>query len=106
MGQQELLTTVRNLKELMMMKDELEAEIAAAQDTIKSEMAARETDEITVDVFKNNLQNSSPTLKVKRKRKAQNSLMPSPCIGYASIVALKRSGTWTLEQYLPDSAIR
>jgi predicted phage-related endonuclease len=52
MGQQELLTTVRNLKELMMMKDELEAEIAAAQDTIISEMTAREADEITVDVFK------------------------------------------------------
>jgi hypothetical protein len=52
MGQQELLTTVRNLKELMMMKDELEAEIAAAQDTIKSEMTAREVDEITVDAFK------------------------------------------------------
>jgi predicted phage-related endonuclease len=52
MGQNELLTTVRNLKELMMMKDELEAEIAAAQDAIKAEMAAREVDELTVDVFK------------------------------------------------------
>jgi hypothetical protein len=36
----------------MNMKAELEAEIEAAQDTIKSEMAAREIDELTVDVFK------------------------------------------------------
>jgi predicted phage-related endonuclease len=52
MGQNELLATVRNLKDLMNMKAELEAEIEAAQDTIKSEMAAREVDELTVDVFK------------------------------------------------------
>jgi predicted phage-related endonuclease len=48
----ELTTTVRNLKELMNMKEELEAEIAAAQDTIKAEMAAREVDEMIVDLFK------------------------------------------------------
>jgi predicted phage-related endonuclease len=52
MGQTELLTTVRNLKDLMIMKDELEAEIAAAQDAIKQEMTAREVDEMIVDVFK------------------------------------------------------
>ncbi|MDR1515305.1 MAG: hypothetical protein LBS45_06390, partial [Synergistaceae bacterium] len=52
MGQQELLTTVRNLKDLMNMKAELEAEIEAAQDQIKAEMTARDTDEMTVDVFK------------------------------------------------------
>jgi predicted phage-related endonuclease len=52
MGQTELLTTVRNLKDLMNMKAELEAEIEAAQDAIKSEMIARDTDELTVDLFK------------------------------------------------------
>jgi hypothetical protein len=48
----ELTTTVRNLKGLMNMRDELEAEIAAAQDQIKAEMTARDTDEMTVDVSK------------------------------------------------------
>jgi predicted phage-related endonuclease len=48
----ELTTTVRNLKDLMNMKEELEAEIAAAQDAIKAEMTARDTEEMTVDVFK------------------------------------------------------
>ena len=52
MGQQELITTVRNLKGLMQMKEELEAEIAAAQDQIKGEMTARDVDTMTVDVFK------------------------------------------------------
>jgi predicted phage-related endonuclease len=52
MGQNELLATVRNLKDLMNMKAELEAEIEAAQDTIKAEMTARDTDELTVDLFK------------------------------------------------------
>jgi predicted phage-related endonuclease len=48
----ELATTVRNLKDLMNMREELEAEIAAAQETIKAELTAREVDELTVDVFK------------------------------------------------------
>jgi predicted phage-related endonuclease len=48
----DLTATVRNLKELMQMKDELEAEITAAQDTIKAEMTARDADELRVDVFK------------------------------------------------------
>jgi predicted phage-related endonuclease len=48
----ELTKTVRNLKDLMMMKSELDAEIEAAQDTIKAEMTARDTDEMTVDMFK------------------------------------------------------
>jgi predicted phage-related endonuclease len=48
----ELTTTVRNLKDLMNMKEELESEIAAAQDAIKAEMTAREVDEMKVDVFK------------------------------------------------------
>jgi hypothetical protein len=37
----ELSTTLRNLKDLMNMMEKLEAEIAAAQDTIKVEMTAR-----------------------------------------------------------------
>jgi predicted phage-related endonuclease len=48
----ELTATVRNLKELMNMKEELEAEIAAAQDAVKAEMTARDTDEMIIDVFK------------------------------------------------------
>ena len=48
----EVTTTIRNLKELMNMKDELEAEITAAQDAIKAEMTAREVDELRADVFK------------------------------------------------------
>ena len=52
MGQNELTATVRNLKDLMMMKAELEAEIETAQDAIKAEMTAREVDELVVDVFK------------------------------------------------------
>jgi predicted phage-related endonuclease len=36
----------------MNMKTELEAEIEAAQDMIKQEMTARDTDELTVDLFK------------------------------------------------------
>jgi predicted phage-related endonuclease len=52
MGQNELTATIRNLKDLMNMKSELEAEIEAAQDTIKAEMTARNTDEMIVDVFK------------------------------------------------------
>ena len=52
MGQQELVTTIRTLKELMNMREELEAEITAAQDAIKAEMTAREVDELRADVFK------------------------------------------------------
>jgi predicted phage-related endonuclease len=48
----ELSATVRNLKDLMNMREELESEIAAAQDAIKAEMTAREVDEMKVDVFK------------------------------------------------------
>jgi predicted phage-related endonuclease len=52
MGQNELTVTIRNLKGLMQMKEELEAEIAAAQDQIKAEMTARDVDELRADVFK------------------------------------------------------
>lgn len=52
MSANELTSKVRELKELKAMAEELSAEIAAIEDTIKSEMAARETDEMIVDVFK------------------------------------------------------
>ena len=52
MSKTELTATVRSLKDLMLMKAELEAEIEAAQDAIKAEMTAREVDEMIVDVFK------------------------------------------------------
>jgi predicted phage-related endonuclease len=48
----ELTTTVRNLKDLMNMKAELDAEIEAAQDIIKAEMTAREVDELKADVLR------------------------------------------------------
>jgi predicted phage-related endonuclease len=48
----ELTATVRSLKELMNMNAELDAEIEAAQDAIKSEMTARDVDELKADVFK------------------------------------------------------
>ena len=48
----ELTKTVRNLKELMMMKAELEAEIEAAQDVVKTEMTAQGVEEMILDVFK------------------------------------------------------
>jgi predicted phage-related endonuclease len=48
----ELTGTVMNLKDLMNMRDDLEAEITAAQDQIKVELTARDTDEMRVDVFK------------------------------------------------------
>ncbi|MDR0648406.1 MAG: hypothetical protein LBF92_03655 [Synergistaceae bacterium] len=53
MGQQELITTVRNLKGFMNMREELEAEIAAAQDQVKAEMTAREVDTMTADGSRN-----------------------------------------------------
>lgn len=52
MSTNELTSKVRELKELKAMAEELAAEITAIEDTIKAEMTARETEEITVDVFK------------------------------------------------------
>jgi predicted phage-related endonuclease len=48
----ELTATVRNLKGLMSMREELEAEITAAQDQIKAEMDAQGVEEMRADVFK------------------------------------------------------
>ena len=52
MSTHELTAKVRELKELKAMAEELHAEITAIEDTIKAEMAARDTEEMTVDVFK------------------------------------------------------
>lgn len=52
MSVNELTSKVRELKELKLMAEELAAEISAIEDTIKAEMTTRETDEMTVDVFK------------------------------------------------------
>lgn len=48
----EMTTRIRELKELKAMQDELAAEITAIEDTIKAEMTARDTDTLTVDIFK------------------------------------------------------
>jgi predicted phage-related endonuclease len=52
MTAQELTKTVRELKELKAMSADLAAEIVTLEDTLKAEMTARGTDEMTVDVFK------------------------------------------------------
>lgn len=52
MSTNEMASKIRELKELQAMKDELDAEIAALQDTIKAEMTARNVNEMVVDVFK------------------------------------------------------
>jgi len=52
MTTQELTKTVRDLKELKAMSADLTAEITTLEDILKAEMAARNTDEMTVDVFK------------------------------------------------------
>lgn len=48
----EMTSKIRELKELKAMAEELAAEITAIEDTIKAEMTARNTDEMTVDVYK------------------------------------------------------
>ena len=48
----ELTSTLRELKELKLMAAETASEIETLEDRIKSEMAARNTDELIVDVFK------------------------------------------------------
>lgn len=52
MSTNELTAKVRELKELKVMAEELTAEITAIEDAIKAEMTARDTDEMTVDVYK------------------------------------------------------
>ncbi|NLB82498.1 MAG: hypothetical protein GX800_13025 [Clostridiaceae bacterium] len=52
MSTTELTSKVRELKELKVMAEELEAEITAIEDIIKAEMTARGTEEMMVDIFK------------------------------------------------------
>ena len=52
MTTQELTQAVRELKELKAMAAEMTAEITNLEDIVKAEMTARNTDELTVDVFK------------------------------------------------------
>ena len=52
MEKQELIKKVRELKELQVMAEELQAEITAIQDELKAEMTAQDVTELQVDVFK------------------------------------------------------
>ena len=52
LSQNELTSKIRELKELKLMAAEMAAEIESLEDAVKAEMAARGTDELTVDVFK------------------------------------------------------
>lgn len=52
MSANDLTAKVRELKELKTMAEELQAEINTIEDAIKAEMTARNTDEMTVDVYK------------------------------------------------------
>lgn len=52
MSTHEITSKVRELKELKAMLEEIEAEIATIEDEIKAEMTARNTEEMSVDVYK------------------------------------------------------
>lgn len=52
MSAHELTSKVRELKELKALADQIVDEIAAIEDLIKAEMTDRNTEEMTVDVFK------------------------------------------------------
>ena len=52
MSTKDLTAKAKTLKGLMMMKQELEAEIKSLQDEIKDEMTARDTDEIIAGDYK------------------------------------------------------
>ena len=52
MERTELEKKVRELKELKVMQEELQAEITAIEDSIKAEMTAQNVNELTIDVFK------------------------------------------------------
>lgn len=52
MSKVEMLSKVRELKELKAMADELAAEITAIEDIIKAEMLSQGVEEMQVDVFK------------------------------------------------------
>ena len=52
MSANELTSKVRELKELKAFAEQIADEIAAIEDLIKAEMIERNTEEMTVDVFK------------------------------------------------------
>lgn len=52
MSANELTSKVRELKELKALADQIADEIATIEDLIKAEMTERNTEEMTVDVFK------------------------------------------------------
>jgi predicted phage-related endonuclease len=52
MNKQELVKKVRELKELQVMADELQAEINTLQDELKAELTSQNLTELQVDVFK------------------------------------------------------
>ena len=51
MGQKELLATLKELKELKVILQELDEQIEALKDTVKAEMIARGTDKLLVGSF-------------------------------------------------------
>lgn len=51
MSNAEIAQKVQDLKELKSMADELAAEIAALEDAVKAEMAARRVDELNTGLF-------------------------------------------------------
>ncbi len=52
MSTYELTSKVKELKELKAFADQIACEIAAIEDLLKAEMSARETEEMTIDVYK------------------------------------------------------
>ena len=52
MSTNEMTNTVRELKDLKAFAEQIADEIAALEDKIKAEMTTRNTEELTVDVFK------------------------------------------------------
>ena len=52
MSTSEITSKVRELKELKAMLEEIEAEIDTIEDEIKAELPARNTEEMSVDVYK------------------------------------------------------
>ena len=48
----ELTKKVRELKELKLLADELQAQITSLEDEVKAEMTARDVEELVLDVFK------------------------------------------------------
>ena len=52
MSTNELTSKVRELKELKMMAEELDAEMTAIEELIKAEMTARQTDELITGEYK------------------------------------------------------